>query len=68
MLLSNIRRRIAAATEFAVFALVTAPAYAAGSRDVGSRGRKRGRVSLDSHHLARRANEPRHQQCDVGDA
>ena len=31
MPLDNIRRRIAAATAFAVFALVTAPAYAAGS-------------------------------------
>ena len=31
MPLNNIRRRIAAATAFAVFALVTAPAYAAGS-------------------------------------
>ena len=31
MPLDNIRRRIAAATAFAVFALITAPAYAAGS-------------------------------------
>jgi type IV secretion system protein TrbC len=31
MPLENIRRRIAAATAFAVFALVTAPAFAAGS-------------------------------------
>jgi type IV secretory pathway VirB2 component (pilin) len=31
MLLSRIRRRIATAAAFAVFALVTAPAYAAGS-------------------------------------
>jgi type IV secretion system protein VirB2 len=31
MLLNNIHRRITAATAFPVFALVTAPAYAAGS-------------------------------------
>ena len=31
MLLNNIRRGIATATAFAVFALITAPAYAAGS-------------------------------------
>ena len=31
MPLDNIRRRIAAATAFAVFALITAPAWAAGS-------------------------------------
>jgi hypothetical protein len=39
-----------------------------GLRDAGSRCRNRGRVSLDSHHLARRADEPRRQQRDVGDA